>query len=205
MKIPIVNRDLIFGTSENESSKPEAVFMVDFLCQGIHFFLMLSFIIWTDVVDSVLLYKPTSSKEHKVTELNLLQEGKLSLHSLTGYPTCEHARVYSTKARQNVSSSSELGKKDGFFFVIFFYNNNNEKKEPNDHCVLLQLTCRGQICSWLRKDLGRCFRGTTRMGKREARYISLWHPAHKYNIVVTYVHMTLYKNKSRANQTKSDK
>lgn len=67
-----------------------------------------------------LPYKPTSSKEHKVTELNLLQEGKLSLHSLTGYPTCEHARVYSTKARQNVSSSSELGKKDSFFLSFFF-------------------------------------------------------------------------------------
>lgn len=39
---------------------------------------------------------------------NLLQEGKLSLHSLTGYPTCEQARVYSTSTRQNVSSSSDL-------------------------------------------------------------------------------------------------
>lgn len=39
---------------------------------------------------------------------NLLHKGKLSLHSLTGYPTCEQARVYSTKARQNVSSSSDL-------------------------------------------------------------------------------------------------
>lgn len=51
--------------------------------------------------------RQTSKSNYRCT-VGLLQEGKLSLHSLTGYPTCEQALVYSTKALQNVSSSSAL-------------------------------------------------------------------------------------------------
>lgn len=78
--------------------------------------------------------------------VNLLQEGKLSLHSLTGYPTCEQARVYSTKARQNVSSSSDLKKKKrkektGFFYNYLDTNNNTEKQGFKVKCANNRCEC----------------------------------------------------------------
>lgn len=70
---------------------------------------------------------------------NLLQEGKLSLHSLTGYPTCEQARVYSTNARQNVSSSSDLKKKPrkGLFCNWDYTLNNTEKIGLKDNISII--------------------------------------------------------------------
>lgn len=85
--------------------------------------------------------RQTSKCNYRCT-VGLLQEGKLSLHSLTGYPTCEQALVYSTKALQNVSSSSalkthqrnksSLRKRPLCFFLL---TGNNNKTTCVNNCI----------------------------------------------------------------------